>query len=161
MYACLPNDVATETCLSSFNLLLSTRSSCFSSFSMSPRRHYPKQTFTIVADTPENLRLRQQSELQSQVHTLSSVTARIACDRRGYRSSRSTERRKASLRLACVYLGVVLSGQHGWKQGSCPLGGGFTCSPWVTTWQPRTCCQVPAVLALGHVLNIQAKYYMY
>ncbi|XP_012683337.1 nebulette [Clupea harengus] len=29
--------------------------------------HYPKQTFTIVADTPENLRLRQQSELQSQV----------------------------------------------------------------------------------------------
>ncbi|XP_010893666.4 nebulette isoform X2 [Esox lucius] len=30
-------------------------------------RHYPKQSFTIVADTPENLRLRQQSELQSQV----------------------------------------------------------------------------------------------
>ncbi|XP_059357973.1 LIM zinc-binding domain-containing Nebulette-like isoform X1 [Carassius carassius] len=29
--------------------------------------HYPKQTFTIVTDTPENLRLRQQSELQSQV----------------------------------------------------------------------------------------------
>uniref|UniRef100_A0A4W4FNN9 LIM zinc-binding domain-containing protein n=1 Tax=Electrophorus electricus TaxID=8005 RepID=A0A4W4FNN9_ELEEL len=29
--------------------------------------HYPKQTFTSVADTPENLRLRQQSELQSQV----------------------------------------------------------------------------------------------
>ncbi|XP_056289490.1 LIM zinc-binding domain-containing Nebulette-like [Pseudoliparis swirei] len=29
--------------------------------------HYPKTTFTIVADTPENLRLRQQSELQSQV----------------------------------------------------------------------------------------------
>ncbi|XP_029497910.2 nebulette isoform X2 [Oncorhynchus nerka] len=29
--------------------------------------HYPKQSFTIVADTPENLRLRQQSELQSQV----------------------------------------------------------------------------------------------
>ncbi|TRY53841.1 hypothetical protein DNTS_002797 [Danionella cerebrum] len=29
-------------------------------------RHYPKQTFTIVTDTPENLRLRQQSELQSQ-----------------------------------------------------------------------------------------------
>ncbi|XP_077083467.1 nebulette isoform X2 [Siphateles boraxobius] len=28
--------------------------------------HYPKQTFTIVTDTPENLRLRQQSELQSQ-----------------------------------------------------------------------------------------------
>uniref|UniRef100_A0A4W4FQ73 LIM zinc-binding domain-containing protein n=1 Tax=Electrophorus electricus TaxID=8005 RepID=A0A4W4FQ73_ELEEL len=28
--------------------------------------HYPKQTFTSVADTPENLRLRQQSELQSQ-----------------------------------------------------------------------------------------------
>lgn len=32
-------------------------------------RHYPKTSFTIVADTPENLRLRQQSELQSQVHT--------------------------------------------------------------------------------------------
>ncbi|XP_075936548.1 LIM and SH3 domain protein 1-like isoform X4 [Anarhichas minor] len=29
--------------------------------------HYPKTTFTIVTDTPENLRLRQQSELQSQV----------------------------------------------------------------------------------------------
>lgn len=31
------------------------------------RRHYPKQSFTMVADTPENLRLKQQSELQSQV----------------------------------------------------------------------------------------------
>uniref|UniRef100_A0A3B4G7N5 Nebulette n=1 Tax=Pundamilia nyererei TaxID=303518 RepID=A0A3B4G7N5_9CICH len=29
--------------------------------------HYPKTSFTIVADTPENLRLRQQSELQSQM----------------------------------------------------------------------------------------------
>uniref|UniRef100_A0A8C5MS65 Nebulette n=1 Tax=Leptobrachium leishanense TaxID=445787 RepID=A0A8C5MS65_9ANUR len=29
--------------------------------------HYPKQTFTTVADTPENIRLKQQSELQSQV----------------------------------------------------------------------------------------------
>uniref|UniRef100_UPI00358FD38D LIM and SH3 domain protein 1-like isoform X2 n=1 Tax=Myxine glutinosa TaxID=7769 RepID=UPI00358FD38D len=29
--------------------------------------HYPKQTFTTIADTPENLRLKQQSELQSQV----------------------------------------------------------------------------------------------
>lgn len=29
--------------------------------------HYPKQSFTIVADTPENLRLKKQSELQSQV----------------------------------------------------------------------------------------------
>nr|XP_032631583.1 nebulette [Chelonoidis abingdonii] len=28
--------------------------------------HYPKQSFTTVADTPENLRLKQQSELQSQ-----------------------------------------------------------------------------------------------
>jgi len=37
---------------------------------LSPKRHYPKQTFTIVTDTPENLRLRQQSELQSQVITL-------------------------------------------------------------------------------------------
>ncbi|KFO97479.1 LIM and SH3 domain protein 1, partial [Calypte anna] len=31
--------------------------------------HYPKQSFTMVADTPENLRLKQQSELQSQVST--------------------------------------------------------------------------------------------
>uniref|UniRef100_A0A3Q2HJT7 Nebulette n=1 Tax=Equus caballus TaxID=9796 RepID=A0A3Q2HJT7_HORSE len=29
--------------------------------------HYPRQPFTTVADTPENLRLKQQSELQSQV----------------------------------------------------------------------------------------------
>ncbi|CAL8399216.1 unnamed protein product [Arctogadus glacialis] len=29
--------------------------------------HYPKTTFTTVKDTPENMRLRQQSELQSQV----------------------------------------------------------------------------------------------
>ncbi|XP_075436287.1 LIM and SH3 domain protein 1 [Ascaphus truei] len=29
--------------------------------------HYPKQSFTMVADTPENLRLKQQSNLQSQV----------------------------------------------------------------------------------------------
>ncbi|XP_073437942.1 nebulette isoform X6 [Dendrobates tinctorius] len=29
--------------------------------------HYPKQSFTTVADTPENLRLKQQSEIQSQV----------------------------------------------------------------------------------------------
>ncbi|XP_069067887.1 nebulette isoform X5 [Pleurodeles waltl] len=29
--------------------------------------HYPKQSFTIVADTPENLRLKHQSALQSQV----------------------------------------------------------------------------------------------
>ncbi|NWV16155.1 LASP1 protein, partial [Origma solitaria] len=32
-----------------------------------PRSHYPKQSFTMVADTPENLRLKQQSELQSQI----------------------------------------------------------------------------------------------
>uniref|UniRef100_A0ABI0NSB4 Nebulette n=1 Tax=Bos taurus TaxID=9913 RepID=A0ABI0NSB4_BOVIN len=31
------------------------------------KKHYPKQSFTTVADTPENLRLKQQSELQSQV----------------------------------------------------------------------------------------------
>ncbi|XP_019745135.1 nebulette isoform X1 [Hippocampus comes] len=30
--------------------------------------HYPKTSFTTVADTPENLRLRQQSQLQSQVN---------------------------------------------------------------------------------------------
>ncbi|KAM8966208.1 nebulette isoform 2-T2 [Pelodytes ibericus] len=29
--------------------------------------HYPKQSFTTVADTPENIRLKQQSEIQSQV----------------------------------------------------------------------------------------------
>ncbi|XP_066554484.1 LIM and SH3 domain protein 1 isoform X2 [Amia ocellicauda] len=29
--------------------------------------HYPKSTFTSVADTPENLRLKQQSKMQSQV----------------------------------------------------------------------------------------------
>ncbi|XP_033913943.2 LIM and SH3 domain protein 1-like [Acipenser ruthenus] len=29
--------------------------------------HYPKTSFTTVADTPENLRLKQQSEMQSQV----------------------------------------------------------------------------------------------
>ncbi|XP_056440749.1 LIM zinc-binding domain-containing Nebulette-like [Gadus chalcogrammus] len=29
--------------------------------------HYPKTSFTTVKDTPENMRLRQQSELQSQV----------------------------------------------------------------------------------------------
>lgn len=34
---------------------------------LSLSRHYPKQSFTIVTDTPENLRLRHQSELQSQV----------------------------------------------------------------------------------------------
>ncbi|XP_060795784.1 LIM and SH3 domain protein 1-like [Neoarius graeffei] len=30
-------------------------------------QHYPKQGFTSVADTPENLRLKQQSKIQSQV----------------------------------------------------------------------------------------------
>ncbi|XP_051958349.1 LIM and SH3 domain protein 1-like [Xyrauchen texanus] len=30
-------------------------------------QHYPKTSFTIVADTPENLRLKQQSKMQSQV----------------------------------------------------------------------------------------------
>ncbi|XP_013878011.1 LIM and SH3 domain protein 1 [Austrofundulus limnaeus] len=30
--------------------------------------HYPKTNFTCVADTPENLRLKQQSKMQSQVH---------------------------------------------------------------------------------------------
>ncbi|XP_026525430.1 LIM and SH3 domain protein 1 isoform X1 [Notechis scutatus] len=41
--------------------------------------HYPKQSFTMVADTPENLRLKQQSELQSQVPALDSpVVALVA-----------------------------------------------------------------------------------
>ncbi|TRY96558.1 hypothetical protein DNTS_007294 [Danionella cerebrum] len=31
------------------------------------KRHYPKTSFTSVADTPENLRLKQQSKMQSQV----------------------------------------------------------------------------------------------
>uniref|UniRef100_A0A3B5QD96 LIM and SH3 domain protein 1 n=1 Tax=Xiphophorus maculatus TaxID=8083 RepID=A0A3B5QD96_XIPMA len=30
--------------------------------------HYPKTNFTCVADTPENLRLKQQTKMQSQVH---------------------------------------------------------------------------------------------
>lgn len=30
-------------------------------------QHYPKTSFTIVADTPENLRLKQQSKMQSHV----------------------------------------------------------------------------------------------
>lgn len=30
-------------------------------------RHYPKTGFTSVADTPENIRLKQQSKMQSQV----------------------------------------------------------------------------------------------
>ncbi|CAF92804.1 unnamed protein product, partial [Tetraodon nigroviridis] len=30
-------------------------------------RHYPKTSFTIVTDTPENLRLKQQTLLNSQV----------------------------------------------------------------------------------------------
>ncbi|XP_070407531.1 LIM and SH3 domain protein 1 isoform X3 [Nothobranchius furzeri] len=33
-----------------------------------PTQHYPKTNFTCVADTPENLRLKQQSKMQSQVH---------------------------------------------------------------------------------------------
>lgn len=37
------------------------------SLSSSPFRHYPKTSFTIVTDTPENLRLKQQSMLNSQV----------------------------------------------------------------------------------------------
>ncbi|KFV84504.1 LIM and SH3 domain protein 1, partial [Struthio camelus australis] len=37
--------------------------------------HYPKQSFTMVADTPENLRLKQQSELQSQVSIEASQSA--------------------------------------------------------------------------------------
>lgn len=42
---------------------------CFNDLLSLPR-HYPKQSFTMVADTPENLRLKQQSELQSQVSAL-------------------------------------------------------------------------------------------
>ncbi|KAG7276527.1 hypothetical protein CRUP_014268 [Coryphaenoides rupestris] len=33
----------------------------------SAARHYPKTNFTCVADTPENIRLKQQSKMQSQV----------------------------------------------------------------------------------------------
>lgn len=36
-------------------------------FKKKKKRHYPKTSFTIVADTPENLRLKQQSMLNSQV----------------------------------------------------------------------------------------------
>lgn len=34
-----------------------------------PSRHYPKTSFTIVTDTPENLRLKQQTMLNSQVRS--------------------------------------------------------------------------------------------
>lgn len=38
-------------------------------------RHYPKTNFTCVADTPENLRLKQQSKMQSQVNQFSTKDA--------------------------------------------------------------------------------------
>ncbi|KAL0627560.1 Histone demethylase UTY [Plecturocebus cupreus] len=43
-------------------------------------KHYPKQSFTTVADTPENLRLKQQSELQSQSFTLVTQAGVQWCD---------------------------------------------------------------------------------
>uniref|UniRef100_A0A8C4QGW4 LIM and SH3 domain protein 1 n=1 Tax=Eptatretus burgeri TaxID=7764 RepID=A0A8C4QGW4_EPTBU len=41
----------------------------YKGFSKKPycNSHYPKQSFTTVADTPENIRLREQSKLQSQI----------------------------------------------------------------------------------------------
>ena len=52
------------------SLYISSLSLCVSLHSLSlclSLRHYPKTSFTTVKDTPENMRLRQQSELQSQV----------------------------------------------------------------------------------------------
>ncbi|XP_014115599.1 PREDICTED: LIM and SH3 domain protein 1 [Pseudopodoces humilis] len=48
--------------------------------------HYPKQSFTMVADTPENLRLKQQSELQSQgqLDSPGVLSARPPAQREGF-----------------------------------------------------------------------------
>lgn len=45
-------------------------------------RHYPKTQFTTVADTPENLRLKKQSMMQSQVtiFTLRLINMQIVSD---------------------------------------------------------------------------------
>lgn len=44
-------------------------------------RHYPKTSFTIVTDTPENLRLKQQSLLNSQVSATCRPAARLGRSR--------------------------------------------------------------------------------
>lgn len=49
----------------------------FFSVLLSFPRHYPKTSFTIVTDTPENLRLKQQSMLNSQVRP-SQITPALA-----------------------------------------------------------------------------------
>uniref|UniRef100_A0A8B9RMZ3 LIM and SH3 protein 1 n=1 Tax=Astyanax mexicanus TaxID=7994 RepID=A0A8B9RMZ3_ASTMX len=46
-------------CKNTLNYLMANCNLCY--------RHYPKTSFTSVADTPENLRLKQQSKMQSQV----------------------------------------------------------------------------------------------
>lgn len=51
------------------------RQSCDQQFLLCSFRHYPKTSFTIVTDTPENLRLKQQSMLNSQVRRLSTNLA--------------------------------------------------------------------------------------
>lgn len=38
-------------------------------------RHYPKTSFTIVTDTPENLRLKQQTQLNSQVSSIAPLVS--------------------------------------------------------------------------------------
>uniref|UniRef100_A0A3B3ZV96 LIM and SH3 domain protein 1 n=1 Tax=Periophthalmus magnuspinnatus TaxID=409849 RepID=A0A3B3ZV96_9GOBI len=48
--------------------------------------HYPSATFTVVADTPENLRLKAQSEKQSTV-TLPSFTRPTCSSRPGVSES--------------------------------------------------------------------------
>lgn len=42
-------------------------------------RHYPKTSFTIVTDTPENLRLKQQTMLNSQVRPLQISPITLLC----------------------------------------------------------------------------------
>lgn len=109
------------------------------SFTFLQKRHYPKQTFTIVTDTPENLRLKQQSELQSQVNShandmwfvwsyiyiiqlcfelfLAWGTQIKACwnKRRGTESF--IDGGVGVLIIASMGLGVMLWGQRGEKQG--------------------------------------------
>lgn len=153
--ACFSADLAkNKACI---NLLL-TCLKCLKMFHLCPqkgttqsRRSRSSQTRQRTCDwgSRASCRVRYTQYLQVQP---GSLRLDVATNPAGW------EKNKALLGLAWVCLGVVLSGQHGGKQGSCPLGGGFTRSPWVATWQPGTRCQVPAVLDLGHVLNIQAKY---
>lgn len=98
-------------------------------------RHYPKQSFTMVADTPENLRLKQQSELQSQVSTRVSPRPGPPCFApspcvlpcSGAFLRPRTEEGEAglgrgSLLSALAHLSCVCCSLHPWLLG--PPGGG-------------------------------------